>query len=364
MRNHCKGKISHWDHFSKTSSPYRPFPQLFSRCVCLITNYQNHEQHRKAQKRKNRFQLISTWTLANSPFLLCIVVLLLRLLPHLIGCYSHEFRRWKLPERFSIQLSQQAHVVLNLGSRLGLIQPFIQPRLIHKNPGDRYCQRSLTDSPAGALSALRISTFYSEQGSPTGSIVMACFLYQYFYRASYSKNLLAALSAGRGKPGRQTSLPGYRGTTNLFSRQYFFKTSADRFCACDHQSFQNVDWKTTRPRQEWHANDCRFWKWTLSFFARRTSLDRRYTGIVFLHFSSIIFWQLPVEGRRTAVHPYVHSSTELSHQTIRLCCQYVLVNCLLDKEVFLLKSCSYFVGACKGRARICYKMYIGLMAVG
>ena len=116
---------------------------------------------------------------------------------------------------------------------------------------------------------------------------MACFLYQYFYRVSYSKNLLAALSARRGKPGRQTSLPGYPGTTNRFSRQYFFTTSADRFCASDHQSFQNVDWKATRPRQEWHANDCRFWKWTLSFFARRTSLDRRHTGIVF---SFISLW--------------------------------------------------------------------------
>lgn len=42
----------------------------------------------------------------------------------------------------------------------------------------------------------------------------------------------------------------------------------------------------------------------------------------------------------------------------------MLVNCLLDKEVVLLKSCSNFIGACKGRAKICYKMYIGLMAVG
>ena len=286
MRNHCKGKISHWDHFSKTSSPYLPFSQLFSRCVCLITNYQNHEQHKNVEKRMNRLQSISTWTLANSPFLLCIVVLLLRLLPHLIGCYFREFLRWKLPERFPIELSQQAHVVL--GARLNL-KTYSSPvwsseRLIHKNPGDRCCQPSLTDSPAGALSALCISTFYSEQGSPTGSNVMACFLYQYFYRVSYSKNLLAALSARRGKPGRQTSLPGYPGTTNLFSRQYFFKTSADRFCACDHQSFQNVDWEATRPRQEWHANDCRFWKWTLSFFARRTSLDRRHAGIVFSSF--------------------------------------------------------------------------------
>ena len=119
MRNHCKGKISHWDHFSKTSSPYLPCSQLFSRCVCLITNYQNHEQHKNAEKRMNRLQSISTLTLANSPFLLCIVVLLLRLLPHLIGCYSREFRRWKFPERFPIELSQQVHVVL--GSRLNLI---------------------------------------------------------------------------------------------------------------------------------------------------------------------------------------------------------------------------------------------------
>ena len=218
MRNHCKGKISHWDHFSKTSSPYLPFSQLFSRCVCLITNYQNHEQHKNAEKRMNRLQSISTWTLANSPFLLCIVVLLLSLLPHLIGCYFREFRRWKLPERFPIELSQQVHVVL--GARLNL-KTYSSPvwsseRLIHKNPGDRCCQPSLTDSPAGALSALCISTFYSEQGSPTGSNVMACFLSHYFYRLSYSKNLLAALSVRRGKPGRQTSLPGYRGTRKPF----------------------------------------------------------------------------------------------------------------------------------------------------
>lgn len=214
MRNHCKGKISHWDHFSKTSSPYLPFSQLFSRCVCLITNYQNHEQHKNAEKRMNRLQSISTWTLANSPFLLCIVVLLLRLLPHLIGCYFREFRRWKLPERFPIELSQQVHVVLGarLNHKTAMLRR-LQPRL---NPGDRCCQPSLTDSPTGALSALCISTFYSEQGSPTGSNVMACFLYQYFYRVSYSTNLLAALSARRGKPGRQTSLPGYPGTTNLF----------------------------------------------------------------------------------------------------------------------------------------------------
>lgn len=134
MRNHCKGKISDWDHFSKTSSPYLPFSQLFSRCVCLITNYQNHEQHKNAEKRMNRLQSISTWTLANSPFLLCIVVLLLRLLPHLIGCYFREFRRWKLPERFPIELSHQVHVVLgarlNLKTKLPIMLRRLQPRLI------------------------------------------------------------------------------------------------------------------------------------------------------------------------------------------------------------------------------------------
>lgn len=40
----------------------------------------------------------------------------------------------------------------------------------------------------------------------------------------------------------------------------------------------------------------------------------------------------------------------------------MFVNCFLDKEVFLLKSCSNFIGACKGRAKICYKMYIGVLA--
>ena len=52
---------------------------------------------------------------------------------------------------------------------------------------------------------------------------------------------------------------------------------------------------------------------------------------------------------RTAVHPYMHSSIELSHQTIRLCSQYVLVNCLVDYEVFLLKSCSNWLCIKVGR---------------
>jgi len=130
MRNDCKLRP-----FSKTNSPYLPFSQLFSRCVCLITNYQNHEQHRNAEKRKNRLQSISTWTLANSPFLLCIVVLLLRLLLHLIGCYSHEFRRWKLRERFSIQLSRQVHVVLELNPSPSDPQKFRGPMLSAKPNG-------------------------------------------------------------------------------------------------------------------------------------------------------------------------------------------------------------------------------------
>lgn len=221
---------------------------------------------------------------------------------------------WKISYRALATSTRRSRV---LGARLNLkTYSLFQPRLIHKNPGDRCCQPSLTDSPAGALSALCISTCYSEQGSPTGSNVMAWFLYQYFYRVSYSKNLLAALSARRGKPRRQTSLPGYPGTTNLFSRQYFFTTSADRFCACDHQSFQNVDWKTTHPRQEWHANDCRFWKWTLSFFARRTSLDRRHTGIVF---SSFLFDHFLAAASRRSSQYWTVASNDTFVLSVRAC---------------------------------------------